>query len=123
MAYMGDTLTDSAVRRLADTLPRGWRAAAQFAPVAPPRIVLCYDDDIRGLVEAAALQPVDAGANVALVEPFDSVVYERTSRRNAITVVAPSQIVVDLMTSPGRGPNEAEALIEWMGEHEDAWRT
>jgi hypothetical protein len=51
---MGDTLTDSAVRRLADTLPRGWRAAAQFAPVAPPRIVLCYDDDIRGLVEIAA---------------------------------------------------------------------
>ena len=47
----------------------------------------------------------------------------RTSRRNAITVVAPSQIVVDLMTSPGRGPNEAEALIEWMGEHEDTWRT
>lgn len=98
-------------------------AAAQFAPVAPPRIVLCYDDDIRGLVEAAALQPVDAGANVALVVPFDSVVYERTSPRKAITVVAPSQVVVDLMTSPGRGPNEAEALLEWMGEHEDAWRT
>lgn len=98
-------------------------AAAQFAPVAPPRILLCYDDDIRGLVEATALRPVDAGANVALVEPFDPVLYERTSRQKAITVVAPSQIVVDLMTSPGRGPNEAEVLIEWMGEHEDAWRT
>ena len=77
----------------------------------------------RGLVEATALRPVDAGANVALVEPFDPVLYERTSRQKAITVVAPSQIVVDLMTSPGRGPNEAEVLIEWMGEHEDAWRT
>ena len=26
------------------------------------------------------------------------------------------------MTSPGRGPNEGEALIEWMREHEDEWR-
>jgi uncharacterized protein with HEPN domain len=29
----------------------------------------------------------------------------------------------DIMTSPGRAPNEAEALIEWMRQNEDAWRT
>jgi hypothetical protein len=31
--------------------------------------------------------------------------------------------VADLLTSPGRGRNEAEALIEWMRKNERAWRT
>jgi hypothetical protein len=26
------------------------------------------------------------------------------------------------MTSPGRGPNEGEALMQWMQENENAWR-
>lgn len=98
-------------------------AAAQFAPVAPTRILLCYADDVPKLAAELELRPADAGSNVALVAPADPVVYERTLRRKGITVTAPSQVAVDLMTSPGRGPNEAEALIEWMREHEDAWRT
>lgn len=47
---------------------------------------------------------------------------ERTSVKKGITIAALSQIAVDLMTSPGRGPNEAEALMQWMLENEDAWR-
>lgn len=35
---------------------------------------------------------------------------------------APSQVSVDLLTSPGRGPNEAEALRQWVQVNEDAWR-
>ena len=62
------------------------------------------------------------GANVALFTPFDDVVFERTSVKKGIAVAALSQIAVDLMTSPGRGPNEAEALMQWMQENEDAWR-
>jgi len=98
-------------------------AATQFAPVAPPRLFLCYTDDISNLAGALDLRPADAaGSNVALVTPFDPVVYERTSQLKGITVAAPSQIAVDLLTSPGRGPNEAEALLEWMRENEHAWR-
>ena len=29
----------------------------------------------------------------------------------------------DLLTSPGRGPAEAEALMSWMERNQDAWRT
>jgi hypothetical protein len=36
--------------------------------------------------------------------------------------VAPSQAAADLLTSSGRGPEEAEALIEWMLANEEAWR-
>jgi hypothetical protein len=42
---------------------------------------------------------------------FD-VVFERTQSYEDVTIVAPSQAVVDLMTGPGRNPAEAQALIE-----------
>ena len=69
------------------------------------------------------MRPAETGGNVVLAEPFDPVVFERTFVRDGTTFVAPSQIVVDLLTAPGRGPNEAEALMAWMAESEDKWRT
>lgn len=98
-------------------------AATQFAPVAPPRLLLCYADNPAGVARDLELRPTETGANVALVTPFDPVVYERTSRKKGITIAAPSQVAVDLLTSPGRGPNEAEALIDWMRENENVWHT
>jgi hypothetical protein len=98
-------------------------AATQFAPVAPTRLLLCYTDDADVMARALELKPTEAGANIALVIPFDPIVYERTSQKKGVTVAAVSQIAVDLLTSPGRGPNEGEALIEWMRDHEHAWRT
>jgi hypothetical protein len=58
-----------------------------------------------------------------LLTPFDDVVFERTSTKNGVTIAAISQVAADLLTSPGRGPNEAAALMQWMQENEDAWRT
>jgi hypothetical protein len=98
-------------------------AAAQFAPVAPSRLLLCYADDVSALVGSLDLRPAEAGSNVAMVIPFDPVVFERTAQKRGITVASPSQIAVDLLGSPGRGPNEAEALIEWMRDNADDWRT
>ena len=37
-------------------------------------------------------------------------------------LAAPTQVVVDLMTGPGRSPNEAEELLEWMKRNERSWR-
>jgi len=97
-------------------------AAAQLAPVAPLRLLLVYMDESAAALEHLEISPTDSGANVAVASPFDPVVYERMSTRNGVNIVAPSQVVVDLLTSPGRGPNEAEALMEWMQENEDVWR-
>jgi hypothetical protein len=97
-------------------------AAAEVAPVAPPRLLALYVDRPRDVEQALDLRPAEAGANVALFTPFDDVVFERTAIKKGITVAALSQIAADLMTSPGRGPNEAEALMQWMQENEDAWR-
>ena len=98
-------------------------AATQFAPVAPARVFLCYADDPATMARELDVRPTDAGANVALAMPFDPVVYERTSQKKGVTVAGLSQIAVDLLTSPGRGPNEGEALIEWMRANEPVWRT
>ena len=55
-------------------------------------------------------------------QPFDPVVFDRTERDNGITYARVTQVAADLMTGPGRGPAEAEGLIEWMGFNEEAWR-
>ena len=57
-----------------------------------------------------------------LIEPEDDWVFVGSALRNGVSAVAISQAAADLLTSPGRGPAEAEALIAWMGENERAWR-
>jgi hypothetical protein len=64
------------------------------------------------------LRAADAGANVMLIEPGDEGVFEGAAPREGIDYAAPSQVAVDLLTSPGRGPAEGEELIEWMRSHE-----
>ena len=107
--------------RLPYAVSGAW-AAAQSAPVAPPRLVLCYTESPQEFAKALDIRPTDSGANVALALPFDRVVFERTAEKKGVTVAAVSQVAADLLTSPGRGPNEAEALIDWMSENEDVWR-
>jgi hypothetical protein len=104
------------------TVSGSW-AANLLAPVAPAKLLLCYADDVSALAKRLDLRRVETGMNVVLAQPFDPIVADRTTKRDGLSIAAPSQIVVDLMTSPGRGPSEAEALIEWMRQNEDAWRT
>jgi hypothetical protein len=98
-------------------------AAAQFAPVASPRLLLCYTDNAAEIARDLELKPGETGASVVLVTPFDPVVFERTLKKKGVTVSTLSQVAVDLQTSPGRGPNEDEALVEWMQQNENVWRT
>jgi hypothetical protein len=97
-------------------------AASQVAPIAPPRLLTVYVDRPATIDRDLDLRPAEAGANVALLTPFDDVVFDRTSKKKDITIAAVSQVAADLLTSPGRGPNEGEALMEWMRDNEDAWR-
>ncbi len=55
-----------------------------------------------------------------LLEPIDE--FLRGAREiEGLPVVAPSQCAVDLLTGSGRDPSQAEALLTWMMENEDAW--
>ncbi|MDP2181914.1 MAG: hypothetical protein Q8K99_05010, partial [Actinomycetota bacterium] len=100
----------------------GSLAAARRAPVAPARLGVVYVERLDQATEMLGLLPAETGANVVLAEPFDGVVFERTVLDDGLTYVAPSQAVADLLTSSGRGPEEAEALIDWMLANEESWR-
>ena len=96
--------------------------ANQWAPLAPTRLLTIYTDDAAGFAGTLGLRPTDTGTNVMLVEPKDDYVYRGSSLRDGVCYVAPSQAAADLLSSPGRGPSEAEGLIEWMRQNEGLWR-
>lgn len=118
LAALSDSLR-SADLRYALT---GSLAVQELAPYAPARLAMLYVDSIDAAVEALDLRPVDAGANLLLLVPFDDVVYARKLQRSGLAIVNPSQLAVDLLTGPGRSPSEAEELLGWMEENTDAWR-
>ena len=93
------------------------------AEVAPGRILSCYVSGIETAAKELEVRPTEAGANVILLEPFDDVVFERTRSQDGSRLVAMSQCAADLMTGSGREPAQADALLTWMAENEDAWRS
>jgi hypothetical protein len=98
-------------------------AAQHFSPVAPTRLAAIYVNDVIGWSERLDLRPADSGANVWLLEPYDNVVFERTTSWKGAVCVSPTQLAVDLLTGPGRDPSEGEELLTWMKGNERAWRT
>jgi hypothetical protein len=115
-----------------ERLPRYAATGGAAGPgIAATRIAMIYVDEPEDTARTLGLVPAESGANVWLLRPYDAVVFTRTRRRTISTanvstevvIVSAAQAVVDLMSSPGRGPQEAEALVETMKENEDAWRT
>ena len=120
-AGVGGLLDDlrNAAPRVAIT---GSFAAARLAPVAAPRLLVAYTSAPAELLQLMDILPVDDGANVALLQPADDVVWRRTTEADGHTYVAPSQAVVDCLTGNGRMPSEGEALLDWMTANEATWR-
>ena len=112
--------------RLADASFRyavtGSFAANRLAPVTEPRLAILYADDPEAAALSLGLRPAETGGNVLIARPFDPVVFERADYNNGITYARVTQVLLDLMTGPGRGPAEAEALLEWMRDNEDRWK-
>jgi hypothetical protein len=100
----------------------GGLVATRLTPVAALRLAVIYVDDAGEAIAELDLRPTEAGANVMVIEPDDAGVFLGAVSEQGLKFVAPSQAAADLLTSPGRGPAEAEALISWMGQNEDAWR-
>lgn len=90
---------------------------------APVRLATVFVEDADTAAEALGLRETDTGANTILAEPFDPVVFERSRNLEGLNYAAPSQVAVDLLTGPGRGPSEFDQLLRWMKKNEYAWRT
>jgi hypothetical protein len=100
----------------------GSLAAAALAPIASARLGVVWIRDAAHAAARLGLRPAEAGANVLLIEPGDEGVFVGAVQRDGVWYAAPSQVAADLLTSPGRGPAEAEELIGWMRANEDQWR-
>jgi hypothetical protein len=93
------------------------------ASIVAGRLAACYVRDLQGAADHLQVRLAESGANVLLVEPFDRLVFDRVRLDEDMAKVALSQCAVDLLTSGGRGPAEADALMTWMQENEERWRS
>lgn len=100
----------------------GSAAAATVAPVAPARLLMAYVESPESVAERLGLRYAESGANVLLAEPYDPVVFDRVNKRDGVPCASLSQVAADLLTGPGRGPSEAQALLDWMEINESSWR-
>jgi len=97
-------------------------AAERKAPIAAARLASVYVEDPDLFANALELRSAEAGANVVLLVPQDGVVFEDTWQEGSIRYAALPQVAADLLSGPGRGPAEAEALITWMTANPEVWR-
>jgi hypothetical protein len=89
----------------------GSLAAVRYTPVAAPRLAVVYVQDMERTAEKLGMTQAEAGANVMLIEPADPIVFERAQTIESVRYAALSQTAADLLGSPGRAQDEAEALI------------
>jgi len=124
--YLDPRGIEATLRRLAqlDTeyLVTCEAAARAYAPTTSPPLLTIWTADAERLAEVLALRPAKAGMNVILVEPRDERVLAEFQLRDGVRFAAPSQVAADLLSSPGRGPNEADSLLSWMEAHPGDWR-
>jgi hypothetical protein len=119
MARLARLTDDDEVGRYAVT---GSLATPRWEAYAPARNAMVYADRPDELAAWADLRRVDAGANVIIARADDTAAFDRTERLDGTVIVAPSQAAVDLLTAPGRGPAEGQALLDWMEKNESTWR-
>ena len=96
----------------------GRAGAAALLGTALPPVVTAYVDNAERVASLLGAAPVTHGAagNLLLVEPFDTFPLEGTWERGGFTYAAASQIVADLLGSPGPAADQAAVLLRRMLE-------
>ena len=77
---------------------------------------MIYVDEPTNMAEKMGLLPADVGANIVLFEPADASVFSDGWTDKGLVYADLYRVMADLLTSPGRGPAEAEALWKWLRE-------
>ena len=91
----------------------GFSGSARYAPAVRYQRVMAYvQDEIDELTETLEIKPVDSGANVMLLKPYDDGVFYGTQDLEGSMVVSPVQNYLDLRSFRGRGEEAAEILLE-----------
>ena len=94
-----------------------------MTPVSPLVSLSLYTPNPMGLMTDLRLSPVDRGANVLVMRPYDEVVHAKARLVHGIRCAPPAQVVADLMTGPGRSSEEAEQLLAALVDTETGWES
>ncbi|MDO8963345.1 MAG: type IV toxin-antitoxin system AbiEi family antitoxin [Coriobacteriia bacterium] len=91
----------------------GFSGARLLAPrVRYNRATIYVSSRMESAAAGAGLKPVDSGANVVLLRPFDEGVYDGSTDRYGLRAVSPVQMYLDLCSMPGRGAEAAQEILE-----------
>ena len=86
--------------------------AAALSGTALPGAVAAYVDNPERVAAIVGAEPVDGGANLLLIDPFDPFVFEGTWETSGLRYAARAQIIADLLGCPAPGPAQAASLLE-----------
>jgi hypothetical protein len=122
---------DNALAKLcgmAEVAITGARAGQAWLPegvasVVPITQLMTYVADSGQAAETLGLVPVEpSAANTILLTPQDSSILDNPDTRGGVPVAPLAVVLADLLTLPGRYPQQAEALMDALGKADPNWR-
>ncbi len=114
----GQTLSMECWRRGIPCAFTSFAAAAQYAPHATYRRTTAYIHhelaEVQELLRLPPIQldPVETGADVILLSPYDDGVFYGTRQQQDMSLASPLQTYLDLQSTGGRGIEAAEVLLQ-----------
>lgn len=90
----------------------GFSASNRLAPmVRGQRAMIYVNRDIDSLAEKVGLKPVESGANIILIQPYDDGIFWNAESIDDLQISDPVQVYLDLKRYPGRGEEAADFLL------------
>ncbi len=87
--------------------------ASRLAPfVQSPRSFIFIEERIEEIAVALGFRPVNTGANLVLLRPYDEGVFYGLQDINELKVTSDVQLYLDLQSYRGRGEEAAQAILE-----------
>ncbi|MDR0435525.1 MAG: hypothetical protein LBH11_01960 [Propionibacteriaceae bacterium] len=95
-----------------------------IVPLVPVTQLVIYTTSTDKSASHLGLVPVDApAANVILIQPQDPAIIDDPMRKKDIPVAPLPLVLADLLTLPGRYPQQAEALMDALAKTDPAWKS
>jgi len=91
----------------------GFSGSSRYAPAVRYQRATAYvENNFDKIIEPLEIKPVDSGANVLLLKPYDEGVFYGTQEQNGTKIVSAVQNYLDVCDMRGRGQEAAEKLLE-----------
>jgi len=100
----------------------GTISAAAYKSSTDLYTAMLYSTNPEALANKLGIRQTDRGANVMLAYPNSTGPFQRTTEFEGTRIVSAPQTYRDLMSGPGRNPEEAKNLLAWMVQNDGIWR-